>query len=670
MRRSQGNPPPVSGRGSGPPVQDMATMRAWEDFVSGQTGGMPRVRDMVVHSWGRCRDSRVDVQLSSAPSMDEDRTALLRQSNRDLLQAAAETLAEAGDLLTGTGSLMLITDAGGVVLDVAGDHRARHAGRDIALWNGGRWAEDSAGTNGIGTALVLDRPVLVHAAEHYCEGIKGWSCAGAPIHDPVDGSIVGLLDVSALKHDAAQQLLALAVMSARRIERTLARQTEAEHARLLESCVEQGQRHAQDGLIALDGKGRILYVSQKAAHILRHRHGVATNLLQRGIRILNLGARGEGPLPELPPDWVKPLSVEGRECGTLLVIPAGGPAAPPVRTAPPRARPPQDESDGNRSQFDCIAGISPAIRDAVGKAARLAPLNVPVLIEGETGVGKELFARAIHGHSSVAQGPFIAFNCGAVSKEMLASELFGYVKGAFTGASSEGRMGRFEQAHGGTLCLDEIGEMSLDLQPYLLRVLEEGVVYRVGDNVPRRVNVRVLAMTNRNLRSEVAGGRFRLDLYHRLSVTGIHVPPLRDRQGDLDFLIDHFNRKLAEKHGRPPVRLTGDAMEMLRAYAWPGNVRELRNMVERALLLSVDGEAGVDCLPEEIGPRRCLEGPSPKGSLENAELRTIENAIRSSGGNLSSAAQILGISRSTLYRKMSQYGLMRALPPGMSQTAP
>lgn len=640
------------------------TMRAWEDFVSGIQCDKGTVRDVVAHSWDRCRSSAVDVCTTAAPQLDAERTALLRQRNRDLLQASATTLAEAANMLAGTGSLMLIADIDGVILEAAGDQRTTHAGRDISLWNGGHWHESSTGTNGIGTALVLDKPVLIRTTEHYCESIKRWNCAGVPIHDPVDGSIAGLLDISTLKQIYDTQLLAMAVMAARRIEWVMACQAEEERTRLMESCLEYGQKYAHDGLVALDAKGRVIYVSHKAKHLLEKKLGAEADSLSRGTRILNLGTPGNAvnvdgngrTLPEVPADWRIPLTLDGVERGTLLVIPGSLRSSPQVSV---RARALTDEKDSGRSQFNCIVGSSPAIQTATSQARRLAPLNVPVLIEGETGVGKELFARAIHGNSCTANGPFVAFNCGAVSREMLASELFGYVRGAFTGASNEGRVGRFEQAHGGTLCLDEIGELQLDLQPYLLRVLEEGIIYRVGDNVPRRVSVRLLAMTNRNLRAEVEAGRFRLDLYHRLSVTSIRVPALRERNGDLDVLIDHFNRDIAERHGRSPVRFAPATMDALRAYNWPGNVRELRNLVERAILLSSDGCADLDCLPDEIrNCAQCLQEPV-SGSLETAERRIIEDVIRSCSGNLSDAAQVLGISRSTLYRKLTLYGISR-----------
>ena len=308
--------------------------------------------------------------------------------------------------------------------------------------------------------------------------------------------------------------------------------------------------------------------------------------------------------------------------------------------------------------FDSIFQSSKVMAAVVREARRMAPLDAPLLIEGETGTGKELFARAIHGEgASSPSDPFVAFNCGAVSKELVASELFGYVRGAFTGAATEGRLGRFELAHGGTLCLDEIGELPLDLQPYLLRVLEEGIVYRVGDSEPRHVDVRLIAMTNRNLRDEVAAGRFRQDLYYRISVTTVRIPPLRDRAGDTDLLVPHFNDLLARRHDLTPKRFEPAVMDALRRHSWPGNVRELRNVVESLLLMSDEETVTLADLPPDIVPAPAE--PAAGHRLDRLERQAIEATIAAHTGNLTSAARELGISRTTLYRKMEQYGLER-----------
>jgi transcriptional regulator with PAS, ATPase and Fis domain len=293
----------------------------------------------------------------------------------------------------------------------------------------------------------------------------------------------------------------------------------------------------------------------------------------------------------------------------------------------------------------------------IKQAAQLARRQVPLLIEGETGVGKELLARAIHDDAGERR-PFIAFNCGAVSKELIAAELFGHVAGAFTGATREGRPGRFELAHQGTLCLDEIGEMHLDLQPVLLRVLEDGIVYRLGDTRPRPVNVRLIAITNRDLRAEVEAGRFRRDLFYRISVTSLTVPPLRSRVDDIQPLVDHFSRLLSARHQVPMQNFSVSAMNALRQYRWPGNVRELRNLVERLILTNSNELVTLDDLPPElVGGAVVFRPDGMSASLDDAERDAILRAIDYEHGNVAAASRHLGISRSTIYRKMLRYGL-------------
>ena len=303
----------------------------------------------------------------------------------------------------------------------------------------------------------------------------------------------------------------------------------------------------------------------------------------------------------------------------------------------------RDMRDPSRSGFDNLMGHSEALRTAIDRARQLSGRRVGVLIHGD----------------DERNGPFVTFNCGATTKELIGSELFGHVRGAYTGATNEGRAGRFELAHGGTLCLDEIGELPLELQPVLLRVLEEGAVCRLGEAKPRRVDVRLLAMTNRDLLKEVEAGRFRRDLYHRIGVTCVRVPPLRDRGSDIELLTLHFNHQLAARHGVPRRSFDAGVMALLRAYSWPGNVRELRNMVESLLLTSSEEVVRSEELPEEI---LCAGGSAVGAavqacgpSLEEAERQAIVRAVQNDHGNLTQAARALGVSRSTLYRKVERY---------------
>ena len=615
-------------------------MEAWERFLTGDPAGAIPARNFVVASWLRSQQLGINPAGRAAPLVARgDAIARLRQRHADLVSAAAVVFAQVAETFSGSRSMMLLTNNEGLVLDVIGDRRTLEEGEDIHLTCGGDWREDAVGTNGIGTALAMGRPAQVHAAEHFCEGIKAWTCAAAPVFEPGTGAMLGVVDISGPPSTYQRNNLSLAVSTARQIEMVLAERAGHERLRLLEVCLDRISGADVAGMVAIDRAGRLV-----------HRTGRVPGLVGLGQRVPGLddGSAVEGWAEKLPEglraEWFNPVTVDGRAIGAVLVVPAR-----------PRTQPARDQPGA----FGAILGTSPAITDMIGRARQLVGKQVPVLIEGETGVGKELFARAIHFEHDAAR-PFIAFNCGAVAKDLLAAELFGYVRGAFTGATSEGRQGRFEQANGGTLCLDEIGELPLDLQPFLLRVLEEGVIYRLGDGQPRRVDVRLLAITNRTLLDEVAAGRFRRDLYHRISVTRIRPPPLRDRAGDVELLVGHFNTLLAERHEVAPRRFGPEVLRLLAAYHWPGNVRELRNVVESLLLMSDTPEVRVEELAaglssEPIGTP--LAAPESHPSMEAAERAAITEAVRRAGGNLTAAAKALGVSRSTLYRKIDRYRL-------------
>jgi transcriptional regulator with PAS, ATPase and Fis domain len=462
-----------------------------------------------------------------------------------------------------------------------------------------------------------------------------------------------VLDISGPPSTYQINNLTLAVTAARQIEMVLAEQKARDHMRLLAFCLQRLSSSDATGMIAIDRAGRLVHTTGRV-------------LLPVGIGERLPGMDESSPveawthhLPKgLNPEWFNPVVVDGTTIGAMLVVPARS------HSISARVAAFSGEADPKRSRFAQIQGQSAAMQAALNRGRQLARRRVPVLIEGETGVGKELFARAIHGEEG-GGGPFVAYNCGAASKELIASELFGHVRGAFTGATAEGRPGRFELAHGGTLCLDEIGEMPLELQPVLLRALEEGVIYRLGDTHPRRVDVRLLAMTNRNLREDVESGHFRRDLYYRISVTRIRIPPLRERDIDIDILIAYFSGQLAQRHVVRERRLSEEIMAVLRAYSWPGNVRELRNLIENLLLTSNEETVSLSELPAEFLEESGAAGvaqplpplPQQSASLEETERLAIARAVHTAHGNLAQAARSLGVSRSTLYRKLELYHL-------------
>ena len=311
--------------------------------------------------------------------------------------------------------------------------------------------------------------------------------------------------------------------------------------------------------------------------------------------------------------------------------------------------------------FGDVFGGSLEMRRIFSMLKKISPSDITVTIEGETGTGKELVARAIHSHSQRAKGPFMVIDCGSISKNLIESELFGHEKGAFTGATQT-RRGAFEMADGGTIFIDEIGELGLEMQPKLLRVLEQREVRRVGGNEVFKVNVRVVAATNRDLASEVQKGRFREDLFYRISVVRIHLPPLREKGEDIPLLAQQFARELSEQYrSGGDVAVSAEALEILRHYYWPGNVRELKNVITMAMAMGNDEVLQLRDFIMPLSSEGRLRAPSLDSligkTLEEIEKAAIMKTLKAHGGNKSVAARVLGIAYSTLYEKIKKYGL-------------
>ena len=317
-----------------------------------------------------------------------------------------------------------------------------------------------------------------------------------------------------------------------------------------------------------------------------------------------------------------------------------------------------------RFGFEGVIGNSPQMHDVIDRLKRIAPTDASVLIQGATGTGKELVAQAIHQNSPRKNKPFVALNCAALSENILESELFGHVRGAFTDASND-RVGKFEYAHGGTLFLDEVGDMPIATQIKLLRVLENSEITRVGSNEAIHVNVRILSATNRNLEESIEGGSFRSDLYHRLKVITINLPRLADRSQDIPLLIEHFVKLFAKRHHKKVPSISAAARRRLMGYDWPGNVRQLRNVVESMVVVDYDGVLDVDDLPSELGTpgEAPVEGRGDSLAglvgkpLAELERLFIAETLQQTGGNREAAAELLGIGQRTLYRKIKEYQL-------------
>ncbi|MCA8881130.1 MAG: sigma-54-dependent Fis family transcriptional regulator [Rhodobacteraceae bacterium] len=654
---------------------DSLTRDAWERFLdgSGRTGGdQMGVRSEILESWFRCSEAGISAEADMAPlAGGGDEIHRLKHDSSDLRAAASDVFARLAPLLENAGVMLILTDKQGTIIETLGDPATLDAGRRIHLEVGGIWNEEVIGTNGIGTPLRTGKPAHVHASEHFCSGIKNWTCVGAPIRDPFDGSIIGLVDLSGPPGIFRPHNTALLIASAQGIEAALAEFQKREHLRLIDASRELLRpANSGDSLVVLDRLGRVV-----DCRVGDRRAVPPSQHLEIGRRLLRLTDGMDdnaiaAALPgELKPAGIRGLRLDGSLRGAALLLPDQRRGRASSESAGIQIRP----RAGTSEEPITILGRDPGLLKAIELAQRAAEAGASILVQGETGVGKELFARLVHDvRQRKAPAPYVAVNCGAISSELVGSELFGHSPGAFTGASREGKAGKFELANGGVICLDEIGEMPLEIQPYLLRVLEQRAVYRIGESRRRPIDVQLVALTNRDLRDAIAGGRFRSDLYYRISTISIAVPPLRARRGDIPILVRHFFDLFAKRMRVAPIKPPDDLLRLMDAYAWPGNVRELRNMTERLMLLSQDGEIRAEDYPTELtgirsghaatlveGEAEVQPGPSPT-SLEAMECSAILEAIEREQGNMTRVAACLGISRPTLYRKMRLYGIRRS----------
>jgi len=638
------------------------TRRAWENYVTGQSE-VAGVRNEIVQSWKRSMHLGVDATRRHSRKIEhDDELHKLRRRNSSLRQAAHAAFARLEQHLAGAQAILILTDKNGIIIDAIGDRSVLDEGRNIHLEIGGVWNEDVIGTNGIGTALKTGKATYVHAAEHFCEGVQAWTCAGVPIFDPFDRSVIGVVDLSGPPDIFRMHNIALVVAAAREIEIALAEQQREERTRLLETFLESDASRPDNCVLLLDKVGRIMFRHglDDRLHLPRPDFAVGHQLLPLNANMSAGDIRAALP-KDIETDGITRLEIDGCLRGAALSLKRSTKIKPQDTVAvriKPRANVEEDEI--------VIVGNAPKMLEAIELAERAASANVTVLIQGETGVGKELFARLVHSRLQREDAPYVTVNCAAISKELIGAELFGHVDGAFTGALRGGKPGKFEHADGGVLCLDEIGDMPVELQPFLLRALEQRAIYRIGDNKRRPVDVRLVAMTNHNLRSDVERGTFRRDLFYRIGIVAIDVPPLRQRRSDIALLVDHFNEKFSTRFSRAPLHFEPTTIAKLRDYRWPGNVRELRNLMERLYLLKRNASVTPFDLPPEIvepagelGFNHYVEVGEEPVNLENMEASAIRRALAAEKGNLTRVAEALGISRPTLYRKIKQYGIPR-----------
>jgi len=601
----------------------------WQRFHNGNLP-VESVRPYILESWRRSLGAGVSPgQPGGLLVWDSDTLQQARLRNAELLGAAAPVLAELRLLLANTGQVVSLCDAQARALAVEGDRESCRAAERINLRPGADWSEAGSGTNAMGTALAEGRPVTVFASEHYLAGLHPWACVAAPIRHPLTGEVLGILDLSGEYMSINVHTEMAISQSVHAIVSRLALLESTYRQALFEAFADHAVRARRTTVGVIDRLGALLRWSGEARDLPSDPEGLARaaqTVIHTGQGLEFEFARGNGTKAAA---LFRPVHVNGAVVGALVDL-----ADSSAAVHRPRVQP---------SVFEGMVGNNPAWLTALDRASRVARTQATVLVTGETGTGKELLARAVHRASPRSGRPFVAVNCGALPASLLASDLFGHVGGAFTGANPKGAPGKVEAANGGTLFLDEVSELSPEAQVHLLRVIQEREVTRVGSNHPISVDVRIVAATNQNLTDLVARGEFRQDLYFRLSVVPVHLPPLRERREDILLLIEHAYRRLGALV--PDLPLT--SWERLSAYDWPGNVRELLNLVEQAVVLAED-PANLLPLPQLPATPTSLTGTA-------GEEEQIRKALATSSGNAAAAARLLGMSRSTLYRKLEAY---------------
>jgi sigma-54 dependent transcriptional regulator, acetoin dehydrogenase operon transcriptional activator AcoR len=599
-----------------------------EDARAFRSGASDEKAHPVLTRWRRA------LALGRRPEGPSDPVGLDESAVRDRREVLGATLREvseaAATLRTFDVTTLLADGEGVLVWSDPGAFGDRAAG--ARLVTGARWSECARGTNAIGTALAEARDVAVIGAAHFEEANRGLFCYATPIVDAY-GEILGVFDASGDVRDddplvgALVSRVGAALRAALRQEAWATVGAVGAMERMVERC-------AVPALLV--ERAGVRRMNDKARDLLRGSVEEPTLSFSR-LEALVRSGRSEsvrGHRLQLEPV----LGAGGRVLGVVACLDPERPTKTLAATPP----------DVDTSAFDGIFGEDPAIVAVKTRAAKFAPTQIPVLLLAETGTGKELLAKATHRASRRARGPFVAINCGALSPQLLESELFGFAAGSFTGARQGGSEGKISAAHGGTLFLDEIGEMSPSLQAMLLRVLEDGTYCRIGETVSRRGDFRLLGATCRDLPAMVRSGAFRSDLFYRLHGANLVLPPLRLRT-DKGALAAALLAELAaesDAHADGPPTLAADALEWIDQAAWPGNVRELKNTLRYALLLSEGGEIHARDFPPPI------EGAATSREV-SLEAR-IEDALRAHGGNRVQAAKALGIARSTLYRVLSK----------------
>ncbi len=595
---------------------------------------------IIQESWSRCRDYGLTHQ--SAPRFDPPAPgdlSVLLESRQALVQTThQEVLPYYGTILANSNCLIMLADEQGRLLQSWGDQRFIEPRQAAGFIAGASWLERYTGTNAIGTALSCGQAVHIQHDEHFLKANRFMTGSASPIFDE-QRRMIAVLDVSSDSYLPPAHTLGMVKMMSQSVENRLILKLFADQYHLLSFNTSLDNLDSPwAGLVVFDEQGHVVSANRRA-----------DNLLGQPLTYGAIEQLFDVPLQQLlnQPDG-QPFSLR-----TSSHFRFHARVRRPARPAPiqPRDfRPQATQSTPQEPQLHTLSAGDARMDKAVRQAERLLEKDIPILVQGETGAGKEVFVKALHQASSRASQPFIAVNCAAIPAELVESELFGYEKGAFTGASQKGHVGLIRKAHKGTLFLDEIGDMPLRVQARLLRVLQERCVQPLGSSELHPVDVRLVSATNRPLRQDVDSGQFRADLYYRISGLNLELPPLRERS-DKQALF----QKLWEQHREPGQHagISREELELFQHHPWPGTLRQLSSVLRVALAMADDQPIRAEHLPDDF----FLDLPTDTTLQAHPEPDDLASQYQACGGNISYLARNLGLSRNTLYKRLRELGV-------------
>jgi len=624
-----------------------------------------RKREIIKRSWDRSRQYGIDPHALAAPSKSKLTRSGLKErirENAGFFNVVTSRMTALYEIIEGTGFSMAFSDHQGYILHVLGDEELLDVYKKRNCLPGYRWTEKDVGTCAIGLALEEKIPIQLSGDEMYSQRAKVITNSAVPIFDSKK-RLIGILAMSGYENQMHVHTLGMLTLAAKTIQSEMVEIEKSQKLEIRNNYMLSMMESDNRGLVALDNMGKVIQLNTKA----RRMFGFGPSVTLKTIREFFFG------LPGIISAAKKGVAFEAREMtyplkkGTTAMITALDPILLPSGEKAGSLLAVMEKKRiinlvnrmaGAQAHFTfkSIVGGSTAVKKTLKLAKIAAEGAASVLLCGETGTGKELFAQSIHNAGSRKQNPFVVINCGAIPKELLESELFGYVEGAFTGAKKGGRPGKFELADGGTLFLDEIGDMPMAMQVKILRAIESGEVQRVGGAAVTMVDLRIIAATNVNLDQAVMQNSFREDLFYRISTIKIDIPPLRERQGDILALADHFLKRKQHHLGKA-LSFSREAMDRINAYHWPGNIRQLENAVERSVNVAFESTI----TPDDLGVPAAdvisdVHGFAGKNKpIKKIEKEIITEMMAEHGGNISKISKLMGVSRPTLYRKLKQY---------------